>query len=360
MSFKQYSAIKGLLFCMVLSLIQACSPKSEPIMPNPGASNGTPEWLVPKNQVLDGGPGIDGIPSIDEPIFGTQSFESLGFMGAGDFVLMIKQQNEIRAYPVPILDWHEIVNDDLDTLSVAINYCPLTGTGIGWNRKVEGVKTTFGVSGLLYNSNLMPYDRSTESIWSQIKLQCVNGRLIGKTPKTITLIETTASTWQKMYPNFKILTGGKGRTRPYGTYPYGDFKVNQERLIFPADNSSDNRFPKKERLLGIIHQGDVKVVPFKIFPLKGIGLAVRTVGGEPTIVIGSNEFNFMCAYFPKGNKFEPVQDRLPIVMKDANNNFYDIFGQVVEGPNKDALLKKPDFMMGYWFAWAAFYPDLDL
>lgn len=358
MNSKQNTTINGLLLCVALGLAQACSPKTESITPNPGSGN--LEWLVPKAEVLDGGPGLDGIPSIDEPIFSSQSFESLGFIGGLDLVLMIKQNSEVRAYPHPVLDWHEIVNDDLDTLNMAVNYCPLTGTGIGWNRKVAGVKTTFGVSGLLYNSNLMLYDRSTESIWSQIKLQCVNGRLIGQTPKTISLVETTASTWQKMYPKSKILVGGKGRTRPYGTYPYGDFKVNQDRLIFPADNTSDNRFPKKERLLGIIHQGDVKVVPFKTFPPKGIGLTARIVGGEPTIVIGSNEFNFMCAYFTKDNKFEPVQDRLPIVMKDANNNFYDIFGQVVEGPSKGAQLKKSAFMMGYWFAWAAFYPDLDL
>lgn len=344
----------------LMSVCWACTPKSDGVITPPPLTNSNPDWLVPKNQILDGGPGIDGIPSIDEPLFSTQSFDNTGFLQGSDLVLMIKQQNEVRAYPHPVLDWHEIVNDDLDTLSLAINYCPLTGTGIGWNRKINGVKSTFGVSGLLYNSNLMPYDRGSESIWSQMKLQCVNGRLIGQSPQTISLIETTTSTWQKMYPKSKILTGGKGRTRPYGTYPYGDFKVNQDRLLFPVDNPSDNRFPKKERLLGIIHQGDVKVVPFKSFPAKGIGLTLRIVGAEPSVVIGSNEFNFICAYFSNDPSLEAVQNRLPIVMKDSRNNFYDIFGQIVEGPNQGTQLKAPTFMMGYWFAWAAFYPDLDL
>ena len=343
----------------LMSIGWACTPKSDAVITPPPPTNSNPDWLVPKNQVFDGGPGRDGIPSIDAPLF-TRNQDSIGFMEDFDLVLILKIGEEVRAYPHPILDWHEIVNDDIDTLSVAINYCPLTGTGIGWNRKIDGQKTSFGVSGLLYNSNLMPYDRNSESTWSQLKLQCVNGPLIGRSPQTISLIETTVFTWRKMYPGSKLLIGGRGRVRPYGVYPYGDFKTNHNRLLFPVDHSDDARFPKKERLLSIIHQQDVKGVPFTFFPKNGIGLTLRTVGGEPVVVIGSKEYNFMCAYFSKNKSFEAVQNRLPIVMKDASNNFYDVFGRVVEGPEKGAQLKSPTFMMGYWFAWAAFYPDIDL
>lgn len=347
------------LSLLYLAFLSSCDTNNTIPGNIPTPPTGTPDWLVPKNQVFDGGPGRDGIPSIDEPIF-TRKPDSLGFLADFDLVLVMKQGNEVRAYPHSVLDWHEIVNDDLDTLSIAITYCPLTGTGIGWNRKVNGQKTSFGVSGLLYNSNLMPYDRKSESIWSQLKLQCVNGPLIGQEPQQISLFETTVFTWQKMYPDSKILIGGKGRVRPYGTYPYGDFKVNQNRLLFPVDHSEDGRFPKKERLLSIIHLQDVKTIAFKSFPQKGIGLVQRTVGGEAVVVTGSNEHHFMSAYFSKGKNFEAVQNRLPIVMKDQNNNFYTVFGQVVEGPEIGSQLKSPTYMMGYWFAWAAFYPDLDL
>ncbi|MEL6945943.1 MAG: DUF3179 domain-containing (seleno)protein, partial [Bacteroidota bacterium] len=176
-------------------------------------------WLIPKSEVRDGGPGKDGIPSIDNPIF--IDAETADFLDPDDLIVGVKVGDDIRAYPHLILDWHEIVNDQLDDLALSLNYCPLTGTAIGWNRTIDGNTTTFGVSGLLYNTNLMPYDRLTNSTWSQMRLDCVGGELKGESADLYPVVETTWANWKKRYRNTKVLSTNTGFNRRYGQYPYG-------------------------------------------------------------------------------------------------------------------------------------------
>ncbi|HKK66590.1 MAG TPA: DUF3179 domain-containing (seleno)protein, partial [Bacteroidales bacterium] len=146
-------------------------------------------WLIPFAEVHDGGPGKDGIPAIDDPKF--INAKEADYLNDDDLILGFADGGEVRAYPHKILDWHEIVNDDTPNHSLAVIYCPLTGTGIGWDRNVGDKKTTFGVSGLLYNSNIIPYDRATDSNWSQLLLKSVNGNLISTRPIIHNLVETS-------------------------------------------------------------------------------------------------------------------------------------------------------------------------
>ncbi len=188
------------------------------------------EWLVPSSEVLSGGPGKDGIPSIDNPAF--SSTEEVTFLQDNDLVTGIQIGNVIKAYPHIILDWHEIVNDQIDQTEVAVTYCSLTGTGICWSRLVNGTPATFGVYGLLYNTNLMPYDRATGSTWSQQRLECVNGVNIGTDATTYSLVETTWATWKAAFPGSEVLNLSTGFSRQYGSYPYGDYKTNQNRFFY--------------------------------------------------------------------------------------------------------------------------------
>lgn len=205
-------------------------------------------WLIPEKDILDGGPGKDGIPAINEPRFVNPN--EINYMFDNDLVLGFADGDDIRAYPHPILDWHEIINDETENHSLAVIYCPLTGTGIGWDRIIDDNKTTFGVSGLLYNSNIIPYDRKTNSNWSQLLLKSVNGDLKGKAALTYNLLETSWKTWKKMYPNSKVVSSNTGYNRSYGNYPYGGYKVSKQ-LLFPISNT-DNRIDLKQRVLGVI------------------------------------------------------------------------------------------------------------
>ena len=132
--------------------------------------------LISPADIYRGGPDKDGIPSIDSPVFIDQS--DAGFLEDDDPVIGIEIDGTARAYPISILNWHEVVNDSIDDTYFTITFCPLCGTGIAFNSNVDGEVLEFGVSGLLYNSDVLLYDRKTESLWSQIMGKAVTLSLI--------------------------------------------------------------------------------------------------------------------------------------------------------------------------------------
>jgi hypothetical protein len=318
-------------------------------------------WSIPVEQVFDGGPGRDGIPAVDNPEFAALS--DVNYLKDDDLVIAVKFGQDVKIYPHRILDQHEIVNDELNGHKFAVTYCPLTGTGITWNRVIEGTPTTFGVSGLLYNANLIPYDRNTNSNWSQMLLESVNGELIGTKIETYLALETTWSQIQQIYPAAKVLTTNTGYSKDYSFYPYGDYKTNHDKLIFPV-SFEDGRLLRKERVLGVLNQS-AKAYWIKAFG-DGIKLVNDSIGGKNIIVAGSTAKNFAVAFeksLSGSNEkltFAPVQNSLPIIMTDNLGNKYDIFGKVVEGPAIGNSLKPVTNYMSYWFAWAAFYPTTEL
>jgi len=275
------------------------------------------------------------------------------FLNQNNFTLNV----EIPLYTYVNVDWHEIVNDEISDKGVAITYCPLTGTAIGWDTEIDGVKSTFGVSGLLYNSNLMPYDRESGSTWSQQRLECVNGDLIGQKAKTYTLMETTWGTWKNAYPDSEVLNLNTGFSREYGQYPYGDYKTNQERLVFPI-STSDNRRDFKERVLGVFVGEEAKAYP--ITGTDPINIVHDEFKNEKLVLAISSQYNFNISFKnPNDLQFVAVDD-LPVIMEDNEGNRYDMFGKIVSGPAEGTQLEQPTSFIGYWFSWGTFYPGLDL
>ena len=166
-----------------------------------------------------------------------------------------------------------IVNDNIGDNNFAITYCPLTGTAVGWNRQVGNRLTTFGVSGKLYNTNLMPYDRESDSYWSQLRLDCVNGSLVGSTINTVPIVETSWQTWRSSYPNSLLMNTNTGFSRNYGNFPYGDYKTNHNNIIFPVNNF-DRRLPAKERVLTVITEEESRA--YSIEPVSYTHLTLPT------------------------------------------------------------------------------------
>ncbi len=358
--FKTLLLAPALLFVMT-----SCGQNDDDPAPgnpgNPGGNNSN-VWLIPQGEVLDGGPGKDGIPSIDSPKFSDVS--QISFLQPGDLVLGVKVGEEVRAYPHPILDWHEIVNDNLNGKQIAITYCPLTGTGTGWERDVNGGTTTFGVSGLLYNTNLLPYDRNTNSNWSQMLLKAVNGRLAGTEIETYPLVETTWQTWKAMYPGSKVMNTNTGFSRNYGNYPYGSYRTNHDQMLFPI-SPDDNRLPRKQRGLGVIANEKAKFYPFDQFDAP-VAVQQDDFQGMNLVIVGSKPQNFMAAYqrsLPDGTvlEFSAVESTgNAVVMKDNEGNEWNFFGEAVSGPRKGAWLPPTDSFIGYWLAWGAFYPGVEI
>ena len=354
---------KLLLTAIAAFMTLACSA------PNESTSRGGPDtlggsasgsWLIPDDEIYDGGPGKDGIPALTDPDMGTSL--SASYLAETDLVIGVRVGDSYKAYPHAILDWHEIINDNIGGRPLAILYCPLTGSGIGWSRRIRGQVTTFGVSGLLYNSNLIAYDRATDSNWSQMKLQSVQGTLSAAHVNTYPVIETEWGTWKQMAPRTQVVTENTGYDRAYGRYPYGDYKTNHSKLVFPVSHT-DERLPGKTRVLGVIVSGASKAYPINSFG--DLDVINDNIGGQPVVIIGSSTHNFAVAYERRVNgkvpEFKPAADEaLPLVMTDTSGSTWSVFGRAVDGSRAGELLQSADSFVAYWFAWAAFYPDTEL
>ncbi|MBL1215701.1 MAG: DUF3179 domain-containing protein [Ignavibacteriae bacterium] len=319
------------------------------------------EWLIPKDQIFDGGPGKDGIPALQNPEL--LSISSISYLNDNDLVIIIRFGNTIKVYPHAILDWHEIINDGIDNHKFAITYCPLTGSATAWNRILNGTETTFGVSGLLYNSNLIPYDRATNSNWSQMEVQSVNGSLIGTEAETYSIIETTWKTLKALYPAASVVSTNTGISRNYGSYPYGDYRTNHNSLLFPV-STNDERLDAKLRVLGIVDGSDAIAHQISSFGNENF-ISNETINGKQIVVIGNSDKNFAAAFYRnvsdgKQLVFTPLQNMLPIVMEDNEGNKWDFFGRAVEGSRTGEELDSPKAFIAYWFAWAAFYPNTSI
>ncbi len=214
--------------------------------------------LIPVSQIHSGGPGKDGIPSIDKPDFVTAGFAA--FLRNDDQVLGLVRGNVARAYPVRILNWHEVVNDRIGKDPVVITFCPLCGTGVAFAARVAGRELSFGVSGLLYNSDVLLYDRQTNSLWSQLLGQAISGPLKGQRLTLLPLTYTSWADWRKAHPATQVLSTNTGTVRPYQRDPYDGYE-NDEEPMFPVQFRAAGFHPK-ERVLGIKLDGRSKAYPF--------------------------------------------------------------------------------------------------
>lgn len=351
---------KYTLYLILLLLITACQKETvDSPTDNNSDSGNTTDWLIPVTSIADGGPGKDGIPALTNPEL--VSISEISYLTDDDLVLGYVNGDIAVAYPHPILDWHEIINDNVGDHSISIIYCPLTGTGIGWDRILNGTETTFGVSGLLYNSNLIPYDRLTNSNWSQMLLKSVNGSLSGQNSQNYNLVETTWKTWKMMYPSSKVVSLNTGHNRNYGSYPYGGYRTD-ELILFQID-IQDNRLQIKNRVLGIIVNSVAKAYSIDLFG-DNISSFNDDFQNTELVITGSKAQNFMVAFNRNLNgnllTFTPLQNSFPAIMVDNEGTNWDAFGRGISGPRTGAQLESITQFIGYWFAWATFYPNIEL
>ncbi len=345
----------------VVQRVAAC------VRPEPDLSQGDNDpalfdgFLVPPWEIFDGGPGIDGIPAVNIPAFNHPS--AVDYLDSNDLVVGVKIGDQVRAYPHAILNWHEIVNDQFSVNGqvepFTINFCPLTGSAMLWQGDMSATDPTFGVSGLLHNSNLILYDRDTGSLWSQMLEQSISGPLRLDIPDRVQVIETTYATWLSMYPESEIMSLATGHNRNYGVSPYGTYDTSFD-LLFPANNLADNRLHRKERVLGINVGNTSKVYPIDNFEVD-VSVMNETIGTMDLVVVGSSAKNFGAVYNRQLDDctlldFSAVQNQLPIVMTDNEGNMWDVFGNAMSGPRAGTQLEKTNSYVAYWFAWTAFFP----
>lgn len=273
--------------------------------------------LVPAAEILQGGPPRDGIPSLDYPEF--ISAGDAAFLKSKDRVLGIELNGVARAYPIRILNHHEIVNDAFGGHAIVVTYCPLCNSGIAFDAKIDGTRLEFGVSGLLYNSDVLLYDRQTGSLWSQIMKTAVAGKMKGTRLAALPLAHTTWRDWVERHPETQVLSNDTGFRRDYKTDPYQDYRRTGS-LMFPvAEENSTYR--RKSLVLGLEIDGN-----FKAYPFSELNKSPKRF---------TDEF--------QARKFE--------VQYDKKNNTARIVGD-----NGDDM----PILIAYWFAWHAFHPESEI
>lgn len=346
----------GLLFpLMIMSCNTVTESNSNNEFEREGCNGGN--WLIPCQQVVDGGPDQDGIPSIDDPEFTHVS--EITFLEDWELVIGVKVGDQIKAYPHVILYYHEIVNDEIAGFPLAMTFCPLTGSGIGWDRTINGEVTEFGVSGLIHKNNLIPYDRNTGSRWSQMLNKSVNGDLKGLDISTVKVVEMTWGAWKGAFPNSEVLNTNTGFNRNYEKYLYGeDYPIDNSRILFPI-YQEDERLERKTLVHGINIGFVSKVYPISLFDPQ-LQVINDVFEGEEILIVGSSEMKLAVSFFrtlADGTEleFQSVSEDLPIIAKDQEGNYWNIFGEAVSGPRKGEKLTHTSGYNAYWFAWADFF-----
>lgn len=349
----------GYLYLTIITFaVMACSSSVSSSNSETEITDCTEEdWLLPCEQVVDGGPGQDGIPSIDEPNF--SSVSEITFLEDHELVLGVKVGDQVKAYPNVIMYYHEITNDIIDDRPVAITYCPLTGSGIAWDRTINGTRTTFGVSGLIHKNNLIAYDRKTGSYWSQMKNKSINGDLKGTEAETLQLVEMTWGSWKKAFPNSQVLNTNTGYNRNYNKYLYGaDYSEDHDRILFPI-YTEDDRLERKV-LAHSINYGFLS----KTYPIRDFSKSIQVINddfeGNKLVIAGSSELEMAVSFeriVEDGTElqFEAVTDDLPVIMEDQEGNRWNLFGEAVSGPRQGEKLTPAPGYNAYWFALADFF-----
>ena len=274
-------------------------------------------YIVSPDMIRSGGPPKDGIPSIDTPRFVSVT-EADGWIADNELVLALRHNGIKRVYPLQIMVWHEIVNDRVGGDPLVVTYCPLCGSGIAYERIVEGTEVEFGTTGKLYNSNLVMYDRRTETYWTQIDGLAIVGELTGMKLRPVSIDTVTWGEWKVQHPGSEVLSKKTGHTRPYGNDPYGSY-YEDSFLMFPVEDEDDRVHPKTV-VFGIEVGGVYRA--YREEDLLDNSLIEETVNGVPLRV-------------------ERGADGTVLVTNIETN---------VE------IVKERDF----WFAWYAFHPETTL
>ncbi|MCP5090080.1 MAG: DUF3179 domain-containing protein [Gammaproteobacteria bacterium] len=273
---------------------------------------------VPVNEIRKTGVRRDGIPSIDKPRF--LAAEDADFLEDDDRVIGVYRNGLAKAYPIRILDHHEVVNDEFASEAILVTYCPLCYTGMVFSAQASDFGLEFGVSGLLYNSDVLLYDRRTGSLWSQIMSTAIAGPLKGMMLPAVPASHTTWRHWRARHPETAVLSTGTGYRRDYRRSPYLDYS-RSGKLMFPVKERSA-QFPNKSLVLGISMGKVNRAYPFEELRKNAADVFEDVIGGKPVTIEWSNEDDFARVLDANGEELRSV--------------------------------------IAYWFAWYAFHPDTEI
>jgi len=321
-------------------------------------------------EILSGGPPKDGIPSVDDPRFISVK-EAGGWLEAQEPVIFLRLGDDARAYPLQILVWHEIVNDVVDGRPILVTFCPLCNTAIAFERTVDGRVLDFGTTGRLRYSNLIMYDRQTETWWQQANGEAMAGELTGTRLGFLPAAIISWGDFQEANPEGKVLSTETGISRPYGQNPYvGYDDVNNSPFLYRGPETPGQLRPMT-RVLAMERNGDV--VAFSYGTLEQLRVVNESVGGEEVVVLWesgtSSALDSSGIAFGRdvgsANAFSRLVDEVSLTFSLDGSDFVDeqtgsrwtILGEATEGPLAGRRLEPIVAVNHFWFSWVAFQPE---
>jgi len=342
----------------------------------------TSEWRtdfanhsVPLDEFLSGGPPKDGIPAIDNPKF-ISTAEADGFLSPREPIAALELDGEARAYPIQILTWHEIVNDEIAGQPVSVTFCPLCNSTVAFSREVGGEVLDFGTTGKLRNSDLVMFDRQTESWWQQLTAEAIVGE---KTGTKLDVLPSQILSWRefaKLHPGSKVLSRETGFDRPYGTNPYDGYDQPDSQPL-ALDGRADDRLSPKERVTAI-QTGPESAVVYPFSRIAKEAPINDDVDGDPVVVLfdpdvasaldsgrlaDGREVGSAAVFerrvagrsltFEAGDEPGEFRDR-------ETESSWDMSGRASAGPLMGERLEPVVADDQFWFALAAFFPDAEI
>ena len=324
---------------------------------------------VPLDEIRSGGPPPDGIPPIDEPVFESVA-EAGEWLEPQDPVMVIDHEGEARAYPLAVLTYHEIVNDEIAGDPVLVTYCPLCNSGLVFDPVVDGEVLDFGTSGRLWRSNLVMYDRATRSLWSQFTGESIVGDHLGVQLERLPMQMVALSEYEARWPEGDVLSRDTGYDRPYGNNPYVGYDSSEDPFLFDGD--TDGPLPQMARVISTGGEADPVAYPWEA--LESERVVADVVDGEPVVVLWApgTASALDTASISDGEDvgaaavFHSVVDGQELTFEpDGDERFRDaetgstwtVLGEAVDGPLAGTQLGRMTHDDTFWFVQHAFRPD---
>lgn len=324
---------------------------------------------VPYSEILSGGPPKDGIPAIDAPNFQSVK-EANDWLNDREPVVFVQVNNDARAYPIQILMWHEIVNDTVGGEPLLVTFCPLCNTAIAFKRTFNGQVLDFGTTGRLRYSNLIMYDRQTETWWQQATGDAIAGEHTGAQLEFYPAAIISWADFKAQYPDGKVLSRDTGHPRDYGRNPYyGYDDINQTPFLY--DGATPDQLPPMARVLTIDLNGEAAAYPYDV--LSELKVINDSVGGEDVVIFWTEgtasaldttaipegrEVGSAVAYSRSlDNKTLDFEFKDRKILDTQTGSEWNILGLAIAGELKGKQLSPVVSINHFWFSWAAFKPE---
>jgi len=351
------------------------------------ASGSTPDTVngvevpVPDSE-LRRGAAKDAIPAIVDTEFG-EDWSGLkvnvdsGFGGGGGStseprlsdsheVIVVERDGEARAYPLRVLNWHEVVNDDFGG-PLLVTYCPLCGSGVTAVREVRNEETTFGVSGLLFRNALVMYDGRTESLWSQIAAAAIQGEKVGSALELVPSALTSWGEFREQYPDGTVLlpppesstVTGRSSTRDYNRNPYAGYESSSDIGVGGSGSFDDDRLHPKAMVVGVEHGGVSRAYPLE--RVRKAGVVNDEVGGLP-VVVAASDSGTLAAYVREVDGETLTFERESASFLAAGGSRWRLVsGLALDGPHEGTRLEQANTVsQEFFFSWLNFHPETEV